>query len=169
MGSGPGGRSGGGSGSSSTSAPASRRWLLTTGCPPTSTAPSSMRRATSARLQPVRSARARSSRSPASDVGTTSSLTPSRSPGVAALVAVAPSPEQQQHGTDRDRRVGDVERGERAHAEEADALATEEARRAEQPADEVAKRAAGHERSGDDHDRAPGPLGDRADHDGTVG
>src|SRR3989440_6243760 len=168
-GSGPGGRSGGGSERSSTSAPASRRWLLTTGCPPTSTAPSSMRRATSARLQPVRSARARSSRSPASVVGTASSLTPPGSRGVAALVTVAPSPHQEQHGADRNRGVGDVEGGERTHTDEVDDLAAQESRRAEQPIDEVAQRAAEHERERDDHDRVSRALGDADEHDGDDG
>src|SRR2546423_6488749 len=165
-GSGPGGRSGGGSERSSTSAPASRRWLLTTGCPPTSTAPSSMRRATSARLQPVRSARAPSSRSAANVVGTASSLTPPGSRGVAALVAVAPSPHQEQHGADRDRRVGDVEGWERAHTDEVDDFAAQESRRAEQPIDEVAQRAAEHERERDDHHGVPRALGDADEHDG---
>src|SRR6266550_7444647 len=158
--------SGNRSSSPSTSVPASRRWLLTTGCPPTSTAPSSMRRATSARLQPVRSARARSSRSPANVAGTASSLTPPSSRGVAPLVAVAPSPHQEQHGADRDRGVGDVEGGERTHTDEVDDLAAQESRRAEQPIDEVAQRAAEHERERDDHDRVSRALGDADEHDG---
>src|SRR6266545_8347613 len=151
-GSGPGGWSGAGSESSSTSAPVSRRWLLATGCPPTSTAPSSMRRATSARLQPVRRASARSSRSPANVAGTASSLTPPSSSGVPALVAVAPSPEQEEHRTDRDRGVGDVEARERTDADEVDDLAPQETRGPEQPVGEVAQRSPEHERERDDHD-----------------
>ena len=69
-GSATGGASASGSPSTSTSSPSARRRLLATGCPPTRTAPASMRAATSARLQPVSSATARSTRSPASEAGT---------------------------------------------------------------------------------------------------
>src|SRR5215207_3799703 len=168
-GSGPGGWSGAGSESSSTSAPDSRRWLFATGCPPTSTAPSSMSLATSARLQPVRSASARSSRSPASVAGTASSLTPGDSCGVVPVSAVPPSPEQEEHGADRDRRVGDVEARERAHAYEVDHLAAQEARRPEHAVGEVAQRTAEHQREGDHHDRILRSLRDANEHDGDDG
>src|SRR5256885_1386888 len=73
------------------------------------------------------------------------------------------------HGPYRDRRVGDVERGERSHADEVDDLAAQESRRAEQPIDEVAQRAAEHERERDDHDRVSRALGDADEHDGDDG
>ena len=61
-----------GSASTSTTLPASSLRLLGTRSPSTSTAPASTRSCTSLRVQPVSSATARSSRSPASASGTTS-------------------------------------------------------------------------------------------------
>src|SRR5215831_7885637 len=128
-----------------------------------------MRRATSARLHPVSSARARSSRSPASVPGTASSLTPRVSSRVALLVAVTPTPDQEEHGTDRDRGVGDVEAGERTDADEVDDLAAQEARRAEHPIEVVAESATENEGQRDHHDRVLGALRDANEHDGDDG
>ena len=104
--------------------PASSRRLLATRSPSTSTEPASTSACTSLRVQPVSSATARSTRSPASASGTASSLSHRRQLIASARVARCRSVRTaQMHDEDRadgDRGVGDVERREAADVHEVD-------------------------------------------------
>ena len=67
--------------------------------------------------------------------------------------AGAHRPHDHEDRTDRDRAVGDVERGPLADVHEVDDRATEEARRPEDPVDQVPDRAGEHERERDHEQR----------------
>ena len=160
-----------GSASSSTTLAGLELAALGHASPSTSTAPASTRSCTSRRVQPVSSATARSRRSPASASGTASSLTHRtahprrRVPRAARACRPGPPTHTMRIAPMVMAESATLNVGKSLDVHEVDDRALEEPGRAEQPVDQVAERAAEHQRQAHHHQRVARPAhGAHEDH-----